>query len=139
MTDYLFVYGTLMSHSCSAHAAALARSAQLVGPAVLQGRLFLVDRYPALVVSNRSDDQVHGEIYRIVDGTVLTALDEYEECSPKFPEPTEYRRAKHVVQMPSGETFEAWVYIYNRATVGLKVLENGRFMNGPWLQDVTQE
>ncbi len=139
MTDYLFVYGTLMSGSQSAQAKAVARSAMFVGPALLQGKLFLVDQYPACVPSADPDNQVLGDIYQLAQSELLSMLDDYEECSAKFPEPTEYRRVKHHVRLLSGDALEAWVYIYNRSTVGLNPLKKGRFVVSGYAQDVTRK
>lgn len=127
--EYLFVYGTLRSGAQSEMARLLARSADLIGLATFQGRLYRVDYYPAVVPSRHSGDQVKGEVYRLRDpDAVLPALDDYEGCGPGYPEPAEYIRRKEQVRLKGGETFEAWIYLYNLPGERLPRIESGDFM-----------
>lgn len=128
MTEHLFVYGTLMRGSNNPHAKTLARSATFLGPAVFQGRLFLVGDYPAAVPSKDARHQVHGEIFRLDRAGLLSKLDEYEDSGDDFASPTEYMREKQDVRQPSGAQLQVWIYLYNRSTDHLPILENGRFI-----------
>ncbi len=72
---------------------------------------------------------VYGQRYGLRDpDLVLSQLDAYEECGENFPEPTEYVRRKQPVRLNSGETIQAWVYIYNRPTVRLEPIPSGDFL-----------
>jgi gamma-glutamylcyclotransferase (GGCT)/AIG2-like uncharacterized protein YtfP len=127
--DYLFVYGTLRRDSNSEMHHLLARYGQFVGDATYRGKLYLVDYYPGLVPSDNLQDVVCGEVYKLGrPDVVLSRLDDYEECGPKFSEPTKYVRRKQDVKLGSMEVIRAWVYIFERPTEGLKLIESGDFL-----------
>jgi gamma-glutamylcyclotransferase (GGCT)/AIG2-like uncharacterized protein YtfP len=127
--DYLFVYGTLRRDSNSEMYHLLARYGQFVGDASCQGKLYMVDYYPGLVPSNNPQDVVYGEVYELsCQDIVLSRLDDYEKCSPKFSKPAEYVRRKENVKTRSDEVIAAWVYIYDLPTYGLQLIESGDFL-----------
>jgi gamma-glutamylcyclotransferase (GGCT)/AIG2-like uncharacterized protein YtfP len=59
---------------------------------------------------------------------LLPLLDNYEECGPGFAQPQEYRRELQQVTLDNGDSLSAWVYIYNRATTGLRQIPGGDFL-----------
>ncbi len=127
--DYIFVYGTLRRDARHP----LHRQLRLYGrrhsEASMQGRLYEVSGYPGAIESADPDHRVRGELYRIADGKRLfSVLDEYEECSGKFPEPREYRRQKVTVRTGEGDTFSAWAYIYCRPTKHLRRIRGGDYL-----------
>jgi gamma-glutamylcyclotransferase (GGCT)/AIG2-like uncharacterized protein YtfP len=127
--DYLFVYGTLRRDINSEMYHFLARYGKFVGDATFQGKLYMVDYYPGLVPSDNPQDVVYGEVYNLsCSDTVLSRLDDYEECGPKFSKPTKYVRHKQDVKLKTGEVMSAWVYIFERPTVGLQLIESGDFL-----------
>jgi gamma-glutamylcyclotransferase (GGCT)/AIG2-like uncharacterized protein YtfP len=72
---------------------------------------------------------VKGEIYRILDDeAVLPSLDDYEECSARFPEPREYVREIREVFTSGADTIRAWIYLYNHDVSKLKVIESGDYL-----------
>jgi gamma-glutamylcyclotransferase (GGCT)/AIG2-like uncharacterized protein YtfP len=126
--EYLFVYGTLRRDSKSELYHLLARYGDFVGDATYQGKLYMVDYYPGVVPSDDARDVVHGEAYRLTcSDIVLARLDEYEECSSGFPDPTEYVRRNEKVKLNTGEVIAAWVYIFNRSTAGLQPIQSGDY------------
>jgi gamma-glutamylcyclotransferase (GGCT)/AIG2-like uncharacterized protein YtfP len=128
MAELLFVYGTLRQGAEHPMHTLLAEHASLIGKARLQGRLYAVDGYPALVLSDSQDEQVEGELYRLHGPGILTALDDYEECSDRFTEPREYRRARIPVTLDDGYTVSAWAYLYNRSLAGLERIDCGDYL-----------
>ena len=127
--DYLFVYGTLRRDINSEMYHLLARYDKFVGDAIFQGKLYMVGAYPGLVPSDNPRDVVYGEVYKLsCPDTVLSRLDDYEECGPKFSEPTQYVRRKQDVKLKTGHVMSAWVYIFARPTVGLQLIESGDFL-----------
>jgi gamma-glutamylcyclotransferase (GGCT)/AIG2-like uncharacterized protein YtfP len=64
-SDRLFVYGTLMRGFDHPMAQLLSRSAEFLGEARCQGRLYLIKHYPGLVLSGDPADVVFGELYRL--------------------------------------------------------------------------
>ena len=124
----LFVYGTLMRGFDHPMAQLLSRSADLIGEARCQGRLYLVTHYPALVLSGDPADVVFGELYRLrAPGELLREFDMYEACGEGFAEPTEYVRQLLSVTLEGGAT-EAWTYVYNWPVAHLTRIASGRFL-----------
>lgn len=127
--QFLFVYGTLRRDTNGQMYHLLARYADFVGEATFQGKLYKVDYYPGIVPSEDTDDLVLGEVYRLHSPNyVLSRLDQYEECGCAFPEPTEYVRKVERVRLQDGHIIEAWVYVYNRPTNTLDIIESGDFL-----------
>jgi gamma-glutamylcyclotransferase (GGCT)/AIG2-like uncharacterized protein YtfP len=129
-SDRLFVYGTLMRGFDHPMAQLLSRSADFIGEARCQGRLYLVKHYPGLVLSNESSDVVFGELYRLrAPDELLREFDMYEACGEGFAAPTEYIRQMLAVTLGDGAS-EAWTYIYNWPVAHLPRIESGRFLEG---------
>jgi gamma-glutamylcyclotransferase (GGCT)/AIG2-like uncharacterized protein YtfP len=127
-SNHLFVYGTLMRGFEHPMAQLLSRSADLIGEARCQGRLYLVTHYPALVLSGDPADVVFGELYRLrAPGELLREFDMYEACGEGFAEPTEYVRQLLSVTLEGGAT-EAWTYVYNWPVAHLTRIASGRFL-----------
>jgi gamma-glutamylcyclotransferase (GGCT)/AIG2-like uncharacterized protein YtfP len=128
-TDLLFVYGTLMRGFDHPMAQLLSRSADLIGEARCQGRLYLVKHYPGLVLSGEPDDVAFGELYRLRQpAELLREFDMYEACGEGFKEPTEYLRQMLPVTLQDGTASEARTYIYNWPVSHLPRIASGRFM-----------
>ena len=128
MLDRLFVYGTLMRGFDHPMAQLLSRSADFIGEARCQGRLYRVKHYPALVLSDDPADVVFGELYRLrAPGELLREFDMYEACGEGFAEPTEYIRQMLPVTLDDAQA-EAWTYIYNWPVAQLSRITSGRFL-----------
>ena len=104
MLDRLFVYGSLRRGQPNPWAAKLEESATWQGPARTRGRLYRVAAYPGMLAPAQTDDWVSGELYQLRDTAVFDELDAYEG--------EDYVRAEWPVEMPGGETIDAWVYLY---------------------------
>lgn len=134
--DLLFVYGTLKRGSGNAMAGRLARTADFLSEGTYQGRLYLVDDYPGAVPSGDVADQVRGEVWRLrKPSAILAELDEYEGCGQSFSPPTEYERRMEQVTLNNGERVAAWIYLYCHSTDGLRRIESGVFVVGPFASD----
>ena len=129
MLDRVFVYGTLMSGFDHPMSKLLAAGADLLGPATVRGKLFLITHYPGLLHSDDAADIVHGELYRLrnVD-ELMAALDDYESVGPGHEEPTLYVREVVPVTLRDGSVMEAWTYIYNRPVNEAKRIVSGKFL-----------
>ncbi|MEA2830003.1 MAG: hypothetical protein QOF22_751, partial [Bradyrhizobium sp.] len=93
MQDHLFVYGTLMRGFDHPMARLLSGSADFIGAARCQGRLYRVKHYPGMVLSEHPDEVVFGELYRLrAPKELLGEFDMYEACGEGFAAPTEYLR-----------------------------------------------
>jgi gamma-glutamylcyclotransferase (GGCT)/AIG2-like uncharacterized protein YtfP len=128
MQNRLFVYGTLMRGFDHPMAKLLSRSADFLGSARCQGRLYLVKHYPGLVLSDEAGDAVFGELVRLrTPHASLAALDEYEGCGPGVASPL-YLRQLLPVTLDDGTVGEAWTYVYNRPVAKLQRIASGRFL-----------
>jgi len=134
MSSYLFVYGTLRRDAQHPMASYLNQQARWIGPACYQGKLYQVADYPAVVASSHPADTVYGEVYQLLTAELWSILDDYEECSPSFPAPTEYQRVLQTVYLANGNAISAWIYLYNRPVSSLKVIASGDFLikNATW-------
>jgi gamma-glutamylcyclotransferase (GGCT)/AIG2-like uncharacterized protein YtfP len=132
MSDYLFVYGTLRRVFNHPMHQVLISYSDYIATAILQGRLYEVVNYPAAILSANSDDKVIGELYIIKNsGLLFTALDDYEECSPRFATPHEYARIEHRVSLENGTKQLAWLYCYQGDVSPLKRIITGDY-GSPW-------
>ena len=128
MQDDLFVYGTLMRGFDHPMAKLLSRSAEFIGDACCQGRLYMVKHYPGLVLSDDASDMVFGELFRLrTPQSSLVTFDDYEGCGPDVDEP-QYLRQVLPVTFEDGTVKEAWTYVYNRPVAKLKRIASGRFL-----------
>jgi gamma-glutamylcyclotransferase (GGCT)/AIG2-like uncharacterized protein YtfP len=128
-SDHLFVYGTLMRGFDHPMAKLLSRSADFLGKARCRGRLYRVKHYPGLVLSDRPEDVVFGELYRLRQpDALLREFDMYEACGEGFAEPTEYIRQMLPMTGDDGAVSEAWTYLYNWPVTGLPRIASGRFL-----------
>jgi gamma-glutamylcyclotransferase (GGCT)/AIG2-like uncharacterized protein YtfP len=127
MQDHLFVYGTLMRGFDHPMAKLLSRSAEFIGEARCQARLYLVKHYPGLVLSDDTSDFVFGELVRLrAPEASLVTFDDYEGCGPGVASPQYLRQVLPVTL--DGGTVEAWTYVYNRPVAKLKQITSGRFL-----------
>jgi gamma-glutamylcyclotransferase (GGCT)/AIG2-like uncharacterized protein YtfP len=129
ISDRLFVYGTLMRGFDHPMARLLSANAQFLGEATCRGRLYLVEHYPALVLSEDPTETVFGELYRLHErDALLREFDMYEACGEGFAMPTEYVRDMLTITLADGTAGEAWTYIYNWPVKNLPRIESGRFL-----------
>ena len=127
--EYIFVYGTLRRNPSQSMYHVLARYSDFVGDGYVHGKLYEVDNYPGLKTSDRQEEKVYGEVYRLRDPHyVFEMLDDYEECSSKYPEPHEYKRAKIDVHTTDGRKLKAWAYEYNHPTEALELIPSGNYV-----------
>jgi gamma-glutamylcyclotransferase (GGCT)/AIG2-like uncharacterized protein YtfP len=119
---HLFVYGTLRRGFDNPFARLLAQSSHYVGPGYVQGVLYSMGEYPALVLANDGAHQVRGDVYELNDAeSTLRILDEYE--GPQYP------RVTVAVSIPGApQPLDAWVYICTHDTSGRPRIESGDFL-----------
>jgi gamma-glutamylcyclotransferase (GGCT)/AIG2-like uncharacterized protein YtfP len=131
MQKHLFVYGTLMTAADGwligkAQRARLQREATSLGDATINGRLYDLKRYPALVASAR--EIAHGEVFRLANPlSSFVWLDTYEGVVPGR-EKNEYERVVRPVWLASGEEIAAWVYLYLAEVPNKAHIADGRWI-----------
>lgn len=123
----LFVYGTLRRGTGHPMAERLADAAQWLGSATIEGNLYLVHRYPALVATP-GHAAVVGDLFRLNHAAISLAwLDVYEGCGPNDAEPHEYLRVTLPVTC-GGRRLMAQTYVWNRLLDGLVAIEGGDWL-----------
>lgn len=128
-TAYLFVYGSLRQAVGHSLHQLILQNADFVDSGWLQAKLYPIAGYPGAILSDQPEHQVLGEIYRLTDcQAILVALDEYEECSDRYPEPHEYRRVTTTVYCQSGTPLTAWVYLYNHPLTSTSPIPSGDWL-----------
>lgn len=123
--QYLFVYGTLQSWvRRNRYARYLADNADLIGQAMLPGRIYALKRYPALRPPQSDQDWVAGEVHRLrTPVPTLQKLDAYEAH--------EYRRVRRLVTLEDGRELRCWTYVFWQA-----LPRERRIMEGRWTPSV---
>lgn len=107
--DFLALYGSLRAGEPAFRRLRLATGLRFLAPCVIPGRLYDLGAYPALVAE---EGEVAGELYKVVDPTVIAELDAYEGFHPRAPGRSLYIRTGIRLIRPKTT---AWVYVYNLA------------------------
>jgi gamma-glutamylcyclotransferase (GGCT)/AIG2-like uncharacterized protein YtfP len=129
MTNRLFVYGTLLSTAGHPMGARLLREGRLIGAATVRGRLYSLGRYPGLVESDRAASLVHGEVFALkLPAVAFKWLDAYEGILPGKPEGNPYERVIRPVRLATGQTIDAWIYLYRKSVQLRPEVKGGRWM-----------
>lgn len=121
-SDFLFVYGTLMSSSTHHVAIRLRNHATMLGEASIIGRLYDVGEYPAYLNTKDTDELVYGQLLLLHSDEIIDELDEYEGV------PSLYTRMMTTCII-YGHSIEAWVYKYEGQIDDSRLIENGRYTN----------
>jgi len=127
--EFIFVYGTLRKAVVAGRCDLPAYDGDYFADGYMHGKLYAVADYPGAIESEQREDKVFGELYRIPDDTVLARLDDYEECSDRYPSPHEYLRKLLPIHLCGGGSVSAWVYIYNRDTEDLQQIMSGDYLS----------
>ena len=125
---HIFVYGTLRQGSEIPESQILKDKARYMGDAFSQAKLYRINTYPGMVISQDEESRVKGELYLTEETGLLNELDRYEECSDEFPLPHEYTREIITVTTHEGKEITAWAYIYNLSVENLQLIETGDWM-----------
>ncbi len=124
--DYIFVYGTLKQNIKKSKYNLISNFTKFVDYGYTYGTLYQISYYPAAKLNTNS--KIYGEIYYIKDKDKLFEIvDEYEECTPKYPNPHEYKRVITDVFTNKNYKLQAWIYEYNLNTNYLKPILSGIF------------
>lgn len=122
--NLLFVYGILRPGY-----GRLAQGTTHIGPATLQGRLYEIGGGIAGLKLEGEPLTIHGDLLE-VDKAHLSYFDRIEGYDEDYPEGSFYIRTETPVLLDSGESFMAWVYVYNG-----QVSEQRLIASGDWLAE----
>lgn len=129
MTDFLFVYGTLLGRSNSAMANFLKANSQILEDGFFSGELYDLGNYPGAVFIADALTKVYGTILKLTNWkNTIIKLDEYEETGRGFVQPNEYLRKIIQVETLSGKFLNCWVYEYNHSIENKKLIASGKYL-----------
>lgn len=118
----IMMYGTLRDEELRRRLG-LAGRVRKLGRCRLQGIMHNLGPYPALADGKGI---VHGELFEVIDRTIIPVIDAFEEYDPKRPHLSAYLRVRVRLLEPD---VECWVYRYNRPLRGVP-----RVLGGDWLK-----
>jgi len=109
----LILYGSLRRTEPSFARLDLAAALAYLRPITFPGSLYDLGDYPAAVPGA---GQVHGELHRLRDPTIIATLDAFELCRPADPRPYDFRTGQGSLyrrQTIIAAGAPAWIYLYN--------------------------
>jgi len=119
MSDYVFLYGTLMRGFESHDSLGVSERAEFAGEGHCVGTLYDLDDYPGMTLEG--DGRVRGELYRGGDD-LLEDIDRFARYYPESYDDSVYVR--HLEQVVDRD-LDAWVYVYNLPIEDGTVVESG--------------
>jgi gamma-glutamylcyclotransferase (GGCT)/AIG2-like uncharacterized protein YtfP len=131
MNDFIFVYGTLMRKFTGYKPIDLEQHGKYVCEGFVHGRLYEIDNYPGLILSENPIEKVYGEIYQLIDfNSAIKILDEYEDYFPENPQSSLYvRQIENIVVDTKDVLKKAWVYIYKDAVEEERRIATGNYLD----------
>jgi gamma-glutamylcyclotransferase (GGCT)/AIG2-like uncharacterized protein YtfP len=126
MSEYLFVYGTLLPGAAPAAMNALLHRLRRVGPAIVPGHLYDLGNYPGIKIDPSADAIERGEQVAVTTAASWLRLDTYEGYDRAKPERALFRRERtRVTRTDTGGEGDAWIYVYNRDLGDAPVIPSG--------------
>ena len=126
----LFVYGSLRSGFQHEAYQYMAKYFQLLGPAVVKGKLYDLGDYPAALPTTE-EKFIQGELYTINENDdfsyVIGQIDDYEGLYTEEGETPLYKR-EVVTAYINGQEATAWIYWYNGSVSGAPEIATGDVM-----------
>lgn len=104
--DAIAVYGLLRAGESGFARFGLADAFKPLGPCVIPGELWDLGRFPGLIAGQ---GEVAGELFEILDASVMSRLDAFEDYWPDEPDRSRYDRIKTRLIQPD---CAAWVYVW---------------------------
>ena len=124
-TEFLFVYGTLMSLFNNSMAQYLRNNSWLINNGYFNGYLFDLGNFPGAVYNSQVKSKVYGEVYQVNRiEEVLKTLDNYEGVDdPNF---NIYKRKIIPVNI-NKKIINATTYVYIKPFASFKKIESGNY------------
>jgi gamma-glutamylcyclotransferase (GGCT)/AIG2-like uncharacterized protein YtfP len=129
MSDYLFVYGTLLPHLAPPAVLNEVRQFIWLGQGVAGGRLYDLGAYPGAILDAAAETGIIGQVCQLPDDpAVLAALDAYEGYYYADPDPDSlFVRTTTRVRLADGRELDCWIYVYNREAGSAKLVADGDY------------
>jgi gamma-glutamylcyclotransferase (GGCT)/AIG2-like uncharacterized protein YtfP len=132
-SEYLFVYGTLMSkYGKNPFRSELAEFSSYYAEAKVKGKLYMIEDYPGLVPNEVGEDYfTFGEVF-IINNTqsLFKVLDVYEDYYENFEKDSLYLRKKiEIFDLQNNPIGIAHTYFYNKPVELPNFIRNGCFLS----------
>ena len=128
-SEYLFVYGTLLKDFESYMSKFLDKNSEFIGTGYFNGKLYEISWYPGAVLSNIPTEKVYGHLFKILNKEkTFKILDDYEGIVDTAEHSNEYIRVLIDAYLDSNKAIKTWVYIYNRSTENLRLIQSGNYL-----------
>ncbi|MCI0487721.1 MAG: gamma-glutamylcyclotransferase [Blastocatellia bacterium] len=128
MTDYLFLYGTLLPGNAPDEIADTVRRLSPITQAFVRGRLYDLGEYPGAILDPSADTSIAGEVFELPDDQeTLASLDSYEGFDPDEPRGSLFARVKSPVTLYGGGELQCWIYVYNRDPEDASLVADGNY------------
>ena len=128
MTEYLFLYGTLLPERAPDELASVVRRFRSVGHGHIRGRLYDFGDFPGAILDPSSGATIQGQLVQLPPGrALLRLLDRYEEFNPSKPKASLFVRKKADVKLSNGRSVKGWVYVYNRDPGDAPIVRGGDY------------
>lgn len=136
MSQFLFVYGTLLAVAQHPMGDLLRAHGRKIGAGSIRARLYIIDdpddpgqnAYPGALPSPDPQDRVYGELHEVTNpGAVFPEFDRFEACSPEWPEPHEFLLRRVDVLMEDGTQRVAQSYLYTWDVSTAQHIPSGRY------------
>ena len=126
ITEYLFLYGTLLVDGAPDDVVGALKTLRRIGPAYVFGRLYDLGEYPGAILAPSSKTLIRGEVFELPAApTILKALDDYEEFDPTNEEDSLFIRTKVRARLIDGDQVDCWMYVYNDDPGTAPILADG--------------
>ncbi|MBO9617442.1 MAG: gamma-glutamylcyclotransferase [Niabella sp.] len=126
-SNYLFVYGSLLSGFKNPAYEYIARYFEFIGPATAHGTLYDLGDYPAATPDD-SSHRIIGELYKIRNehqlSFAIAQLDDYEGVNPEQGETPNYTRALSNIYYNNTQV-SAWIYWFNHTISDKPIVASG--------------
>jgi gamma-glutamylcyclotransferase (GGCT)/AIG2-like uncharacterized protein YtfP len=128
ITEYLFLYGTLLADGAPDEVIGALKSLRRIGPAHVRGRLYDLGEYPGAILAPSSKTLIRGEIFELpATPAILKTLDDYEEFDAANKEASLFIRTKAKAKLQDGSQVDCWIYVYNDDPGTAPLLADGTY------------
>ncbi|MGD9000643.1 MAG: gamma-glutamylcyclotransferase [Granulosicoccaceae bacterium] len=130
-TQLLFLYGSLLEGTGHQQVdRIISRFTRVLYQGYVQGQLFDLGDYPALVTSDRPGNRVFGAVVELSRASFnLHLLDRFEDYRPNDESNSLYLRRRIMVTcLPLKREVEAWCYVYNRPVRPDMLIRSGQWL-----------
>lgn len=120
--DTFAVYGLLRRGASGFAQFGLATAFRALGPCRIPGAIHDLGGYPGLVAGSGT---VMGELFEVLDPSVIARLDSFEDYDPAAPGSSRYLRVRLRLLEPD---VEAWIYVWNQPVDGCPRVDSGDWL-----------